>query len=552
MSRGGPIAAWLLAAALGVAQALWVFPSDFLFPRAGLDWMPVGDAAQHMVAQRYLLQDAWRWPPLLAANLNTAEGGLNIAFADGIPILALVLKALRAWLPEGFHGIGLWYGLSWLLQPVAAVWALRGAGEKRLLPALAVALAASGTPAWLSRLGHAALCGHFFLLIALGLHLRLLRRPTSLGLWAEAVGLVVAALLAHPYLAAMALAVLGAMPLSLAARADGRWGRAALGVIAASGAVAGTMALFGYLGAYGDGGFGLYAMNLLSPVWPAGSWLLGGLAPAYVDATGHGGWEGYNWLGTGLLLALAAGLLLRGPAAFWALLRRHAGLVAALAGLSAIAVSHHIGLGPVLLTDPGPAPGLLEQFRASGRFFWPVAYALLLGAMLMLVRVPRVGPVLALLAGLIQFVDAAPLRAAARDWAHRREPWTVEAPALRALLAQADRLTLLPSWPCIAQGPEGDAAKEKLLELLALASERAVPANTMYVARWRTPPLCRDAEAAAAPLAPGELRLILPGAARAALAPLVPDAAAACAPLGELLACATPIRRGSPPGAAPR
>jgi hypothetical protein len=75
-----------------------------------------------------------------------------------------------------------------------------------------------------------------------------------------------------------------------------------------------------------------------------------------------------------------------------------------------------------------------------------------------------------------------------------------------------------------------------LLETLSLASERPVPASTMYVARWRSPPVCRDAALAAAPLAPGELRLILP-AAQAALAPLVPDGSSRCRPLGPLIAC---------------
>jgi hypothetical protein len=75
-----------------------------------------------------------------------------------------------------------------------------------------------------------------------------------------------------------------------------------------------------------------------------------------------------------------------------------------------------------------------------------------------------------------------------------------------------------------------------LLEVLALASERAVPASTMYVARWRTPPQCRDEALAAAPLGPGELRLILP-AAQERLIPLVPEGAARCTPIGDLLAC---------------
>jgi hypothetical protein len=122
------VIAYAAALLLGALLALWLFPGGFLVPAAGAPWRPVGDAAQHMVAQRYLIADAWRWPPTLAANLNTQEGGLNTAFADSIPALALALKALRGLLPEGFHGVGLFYGLAWLLQPVAAVWALRGAG----------------------------------------------------------------------------------------------------------------------------------------------------------------------------------------------------------------------------------------------------------------------------------------------------------------------------------------------------------------------------------------------------------------------------------------
>jgi hypothetical protein len=111
----------------------------------------------------------------------------------------------------------------------------------------------------------------------------------------------------------------------------------------------------------------------------------------------------------------------------------------------------------------------------------------------------------------------------------------VPAPALRAALAEARELTLLPSWPCVEKAT-GDATYAELLQVLTLASERAVPASTMYVARWRVPPACRDATLAAQPIAVGELRLILPSA-QAALAPLVPDSANRCAPLGPLIAC---------------
>jgi hypothetical protein len=524
---------YLFALALGLAVAATLFPVEFLVPQAGMGWAPQGDAAQHAIAQRYFIGDAWRWPPLVARNLVPPEG-LNIAFSDGIPLQAMVLKALRAWLPEGFHGIGLWYAMAWVAQPVAAVWCLRAAGETRLLPAIGIALAAISIPAFINRFGHAALTGQFTLFVALGFYLRLVRAP-SVGLWCAAALAVVATLLIHPYLAAMSLAVLAAAPLTLLLRGDARWLAAAAGMAATIALVGGVMLAFGYIGAQGDGGFGLYAMNLLSPAWPHRSWFLGGFAPLSIDSTGQGGWEGYNWLGLGLLVGLVAVLAWR-PRASVAALRRHAGLALALAGLTMLALSFRIAAGPLVVLDLGPAPGFLEQFRASGRFFWPVGCALLVGVAALLARAPHIGSVAVLALGLVQFADATPNRAAIRDWAQARQAWTVDAPALRALLAEADRLTLLPTWPCVPKPDTlGDHARQ--LQVLSLAAERPVPANTMYVARWRGDrPACRDAETMATPLAPGELRVILPGARGQALATM-PGAGALCTSLGELLAC---------------
>jgi hypothetical protein len=219
-----------------------------------------------------------------------------------------------------------------------------------------------------------------------------------------------------------------------------------------------------------------------------------------------------------------------------ALLRRHAGLALALAGLTALAVSFRVGLGSQIVLDLGEAPGVLQQFRASGRFFWPVGCALLVGAVVLLARIPRWGPVAVLALGLVQFIDATPNRRAIAAWAAERPDWIIEATQLRGLLRDADRLTLLPSWPCVPPGdPFGDHARQ--LQVLSLAAERPVPANTMYVARWRgARPACTDAAVLATPLAPGELRVILPGA-RDQAAAAMPGFSAACGPVGALLAC---------------
>jgi len=530
--KGFPrLAGYLAAALLGLLQVALIFPAAFLLPHAGGDAAPVGDAAQHAIAQRYFIADAWRWPLLLARNMNVPDG-VNIAFADGIPLLAIPLKIAAPLLPPGFHGIGLWYAIATVAQPVAAVWALRGAGERRLVPALGIALAALAMPAWLARYGHAALTFHAAILVALGLYLRLARRQTR-GLWLAAALAMVATLLIHPYLAAMALALLGAVPLTLLARGERGWVAAGAGAAAAATAVGGTMAALGYLGAAGDGGYGRYALNLLSPVWPYRSLMLGGGIGREIDATGFGGWEGYAWLGAGLLAGLALVVLLR-PGTLRAALRRHAGLALVLAGLTALAVSHRVGAGERIVLDLGTVPGFLEQFRASGRFFWPVLYALLVAVVALVARAGPAGPWIALALGLVQLADAEPIRRDLAAWAAERPAWTLEAPALRALMAEAERLTLLPSWPCIAPGATRSFAQAH--EALALASERALPVSTMHVARWRSPPVCEDAARAAAPLAPGELRLILPDAVPT-LAPLVPDGRTRCRAVGEAVAC---------------
>ncbi|MBY0337431.1 MAG: hypothetical protein K2X11_12505 [Acetobacteraceae bacterium] len=508
------------AALLGLALAAWLFPAEFLFPRAGLDWRPVGDAAQHAIAQRHFLAAPWSWPLLAVPTL----GGANLAFMDGIPALALALKPFEG--PAGFHAVGLFYALAWAGQGVAAVFAARGFGLRGWLPALSVAVLALSMPAFILRYGHAALTGHALILLALGLYPRLLRDARW---WAAAVALQLLALLTHPYLALMVLAMLAAVPVTLVLR-GGAWVRAGLGLVAAAGAMGGAMLGLGYLGAQGDGGYGQFALNLLAPVWPRHSLFLGWLAPDDVSATGHSGWEGYNWLGLGLWAAILAALRLN-RAALGAALRRHPGLALAALGCVAVAVSFRVGFGPWVLLDLGPAPGVLEQFRTSGRFFWPVAYLLLLAAAVALARAGRRGVIALAACAALQFADAAPMRAGLAAWAGERAAWTIPADRLRPVLAEARAHTLFPSWACI---PEADwRDRVRLLEVLLLASETPRPVNTMYVARWRDPPRCDDAAAMAAPIASGEVRIALSVAAPA-LAAAQPGR---CSELGELLVC---------------
>ncbi|GGJ44843.1 hypothetical protein GCM10011320_60360 [Neoroseomonas lacus] len=534
LARFEPWIATALACSLGVVLAARTFPVAFLVPPGGL--VLDGDLALHAIAQRYMIADAWRWPLLVVPGLETPSG-THIGIADGIPILAMILKSFRGWLPEGFHGIGLWLGISWALQPVAAVWALRGTGEKRLLPLLAVAVLAVSVPAWWSRIGHAALTSHFTILLGLGFYLRLVHRG-GLWVWAAAALTLILTLLIHPYLALVFLAILSAVPVTLVLRRDPSWLRAAMCSAGAATTFAGAVSVFGYAGAGGGSGYGDYALNLLSPFWPASSALFPTLP--YVDATGHGGWEGYNYMGAGLLLGLAATLCFR-LGVVGRLIRRHAGLALVLLALTLVAVTTRIGLASSILVDLGPPPSFLEQFRSSGRLFWPVTYAAILAVVTILARAPmaRLGLACVLIVAALQFADVHVLRRNVAGWARGgayRAPAEAAA-ALRPLLRRSESLTLLPSYQCIPD-PNAVAATLTLLnDIMSVTAERPIPMTTMFVARRQRPVQCNDAGLAAAPLRAGELRVLLPVVQPGLLAK-VPGHADHCRPLQGLMVCA--------------
>lgn len=539
----GP-ASYGLAWLLGLAAALTTFPLSHILPNGthGL----VGDMLQHAIGQIYFLHEPWGWP-LLSVHSVMPPAGTSLIFFDAIPLLALPLKLLAPFLPPGFHGIGLWHAIAWSLQPVAAVYCLRGAGERRLVPALAIAILSLSLPAWWWRFSHAALTGHFLILLALGLYFRLLQ-GFLLRRWIAAAALAVAALLAHPYLWLMVMALLGAAPLTLICRrmlagpSSGQgWLPATAAMLVILALLGGLIGALGYGGASPEFGYGRYALNLLSPFWPFRSGLLpeawtAGQISLDRDALG-GGWEGYNWLGVGLFLGLILGLA-TGWRQLGGGLRRHVGCWMALAVLAVLAVSMRVALGPWVLLDLGEPPALLAQFRASGRFFWPLSYALMLITVLLLARIRPIWlstGLLALVAGL-QAVDVAPFRHELVQLARRPPPAPgPEVAALRELIGQTRTLTVLPSYPCLA-GPDWALNSHLLLELGAVAAPRLIPLNTFYLARSASYACSADAAVARRPLAPGEVRVLLPAAPQS-LADLVPGAGRLCRPAGRSVIC---------------
>ncbi len=557
---GSVYLAYGVALGLGILFVLREFPLSVALGHTP-DAMLFGDTAQNAIGQRYFIADTWRWP-LLTTRLLQPPQGVNIALTDSIPLAALLAKLSRAVLPAGFIPLFPWLALCYVAQPMAAVFALRGIGEIRLLPAVCIAIMAICCPTLLFRAGHIALCSHFLILLALGVHFRSVRSGSATR---APILLLPASLLIHPYLLVMVAAVLAAAPLSFLARRQGVWRPAALWLVSGLLLTAGLAVLLNYGATPPDGGFGQASMNLLSPFDPAYSGLLQDRLPgldAPVDATGSQ-YDGYQYLGLGLILLTAAAGLTARRRRFHFAARQDLGLWAVCLCLTLFALSDVVYAGHVKLLDLGLHWKMLNQFRASGRFFWPVTYVLLIGSVARLcARLPyRAAAALLLIATTLQYQDTSLLRHAVAAHTHDDAPLSLDGPnprlllmafmrglplpgahpetaraidetRLHALLALHDQLTI---WPTAACGLPV-ASTPAFLPLVLAASDTLMPVNTASVARDQTEPDCDALQIAGQPLGEGELRVFMPS--DAALAPfIVPDGAADCRALGRLAVC---------------
>ncbi len=409
-SAGGAsrLVAYATGLVIGIAATAALLPTKTVLGTGGLWVSPPGDTARSLTGHLAFQADPWRWP-LLSTQMLAWPLSTSVAMADGNSAISLLAKgASRSWGALPVNLLGAWYASCVLLQPVAAVFALRGTRSRDLKSTLTVAMLAIFCLSWLARVQHVDLMAHFAVLIALGIMFRMLRGTVRHG-WMAGVGQL-GCILFHPYLFVMSVFLLSAVPIetTLKCGVAGAFGAWSLWAATWLWPLAIFFLLSGTLGG-GESGVGLFSMNLLSPVWPQASGLFGSTLPM-VDATG-GQYEGFNYLGAGVLfLVIAAAItsvVVRRPTGI------SFGVLFVLVGLTLLALSNRVYAGHSLLLYLGnwPWDRLLAPIRATGRFFWPVGYALIIGSIVTVVtRLPRWPcSVVFGCAVLLQIADAQPL-----------------------------------------------------------------------------------------------------------------------------------------------
>lgn len=456
-----------------------------------LDWLGSGDLGQHLLGWLHFRNAPWGFPLGKTPSLMHPLA-MSLSLSDSNPWVAIALKPWSGWLPQDFQSIGPWFGLCFALQGWMGVklTALFTARPSHCLLGAALFVLA---PVLIFRSGHDTLCAHWMITAMLWLYLR--PREDARAAW-KALGwaalINVLASGTHPYLEVMVFCLTLAL-LFATVRLEHHlsWRSGGAAFAGASVALAGIFATLGYVGQgvrSGAGGFGFYSADLLTLVNPTGwSRVLPSLP------IGPGQYEGFGYLGTGVL---ALGLpMLWSPRNWWpqawTQLKARAPLVTIVLMLALLAFSSVITAAGVTLLSmrklTAPLLPVLEPFRSSGRFIWPLHYAVLTGVVALVVwrlrNRPAVATALLLTAVLLQALDAPDLWDRGR---FRGDPWPrLRAPQWESLDPSYRHLVLFPPviWgsvvPCVA----GTFPPAAYLSFGDLAYRKRLTTNSAYAAR---------------------------------------------------------------------
>ncbi|MHB0776536.1 DUF6311 domain-containing protein [Halomonas sp. WWR20] len=394
-----------LAALLGAMQALWLYGAA-LDPRHVIWLLSEGDSFQHFIGWDMFRRDDWRWPLGINPTLGYAIDS-SVVFSDSIPLIAIPLKLLHAWLPDPFQYVGLTMLLNLMLNGATSAGLAQRLGATPLVALLFATLLLGMSVATMrgpGALGHEALSAHW--LIVLGLWLSL--SSPSASTWRRWALLLSGAVLIHFYLFFMVGVLWSAWCLQVlwVGRHQPRYlwqviSRASL-------IVAGVLLLMWLAGYFrfgvdieGNTGFGLYSAELLTffnpgtaglfftdEAFSGASWFFSGWHSPVA-----GQYEGFAYAGIGVLMlwisALVVAIIRPGTVAP---AKKRAALVLAVSLLFLFALGDRLVIGTWAFGLPYPdilAP-ITQYLRSSGRMAWPLLYAVtFLSLAVLLKRLPH-------------------------------------------------------------------------------------------------------------------------------------------------------------------
>lgn len=418
--------AWITPWIVGAIAFLIVMPAGILDP-TNIAWLAKApDLQTYYIGWAYFKQSPWTFP----LGLNPKYGlelATSIVYSDSNPLFAILFKLITYRNNTIFQYFGFWIFCCFILQTVTA-WKLSCIATKSITARISFSILAVFSPTFLYRTGeHINLISHFLILISLYLCLapNLKRREVYWALTLAAAAAI------HGYILGMTLLLWLSDLAGRVSYTKRITARAVLEFVLVLLLLALVTWQAGYfVGARADAaGFGFFRMNLASPFSPQAK---AGEVWSYFMPTaeiGPGDYEGFSYFGSGVLALLAVTLFAtRGQLIVRArsMLGQQAPfLPIALLFLLLFAISLNIGVSKYnIIPNFDKYFGFgSHMFRASGRFFWPVYYFILLYILYLAcqTRLFTLHPWLLLPFALLQIVDTS------AGWLPIRQKFTVPA-----------------------------------------------------------------------------------------------------------------------------
>jgi len=481
-----------IAVVVGFLYSLLVMGPRPLNPH-DIDWLTL-DGAQHEIAWELFRQDpTLHWPITFTDRIGYPKGE-PMALLDPDPLIAVLLKPFSPLLPQPFQYQGLEVVLICVLQFFFALLIFRSLlGSDPYAVALPSLFFLLSPPLCWRFIGHYAMDNHWLLLACLLLLLATQRqKPISIRRFVGcAVLLEGLAVAVNPYLTLQVVILIGATLVALV------W-QHKVSALRAVGAVF-VLAVTGYLVAsafgliihggrgYAAGGYRSFSLNFLGPIDPQdqGSLLLPEMPKLWTQ------YEGYNYLGLGIILLAIAGLVL------WPL-RRHAfprldrrvcaPVIGACILLWLLALSTKFTFGTHTILDLDPHEKLtpyLDALRASGRLFW-ASYYVLVGSILLVIyySLPRRWATLLVFSALVvQFADTQNLRHWVHTEVNKRHPSPLRSSIWSTLGRYHQNLIVMPPWQC-SNGTSSPGGRDGYRTFGFLAFSQHMRINSFYAARY--------------------------------------------------------------------
>ncbi|MDR2077699.1 MAG: DUF6311 domain-containing protein [Rickettsiales bacterium] len=335
-----------------------------------------GDLVQNYLGGVVYRASPWSWPPFSYKSIGHPYG-VSVLNTDSLPIMAILFKCLTTifGLSPKYQFIGLWIFTCFILQAFFAARILRKIFSRKCYIVMASIFFIVSPTIIFRAFSHSVLCGHWLILASILLYLndRLTKKE-----WFYFSLIEVLSTLVHPYFLPMTFPLLLALAYKkLFQDREISFKNACLGCGAMVVALLATLYLldaFETINPVDGGGWSHFSMNLNAPINPMsyGSLFLNALA------TQPGQYEGYNYLGFGLIILL----ILLARDLFSMLneenLKSNAGILIVCLSIIVFSLSNDLYIGKLLIFSykfvVTKAFGTI--FRSGGRMFWPVGYLL--------------------------------------------------------------------------------------------------------------------------------------------------------------------------------